>query len=132
MTENTEIVRRFIELCQSGSGGYEILAADIFIDVNVPEWRFQIQGVEAFLQWFKSEMPAGQTILSAHRIDTSDGFVLETESLVDQDGVEHYVRQVWLAAVSSDVIQSLTLYCTGVWSPETVQRQRAQAPMIRG
>jgi hypothetical protein len=34
-----------------------LFAPDLFCDLNVPEWRFQLQGAEAFAAWAKGEAP---------------------------------------------------------------------------
>jgi hypothetical protein len=41
------------------SSGTGIFADDVFCDINVPEWRFQMQGADAVREWLTGELPGG-------------------------------------------------------------------------
>ncbi len=104
-----------------------VLADDVFCDINVPEWRFQMQGVEQAVEWLKGEQPAGSPASSWRSDPMDEGVVVEVEQ---RDG-DTLSRNLHRLEVRGGKITEWTMYCTGVWSPATQERQRREAPMIR-
>ncbi len=105
-----------------------LFATDVFCDLNVPEWRFQLQGAEAFAAWAKGEAPDGSTVTTG-RVENADRTaVVETEMVSGGS----YSRNLWvLRADDTGLVDEVVLYCTGPWDAATIERQAREAPMIR-
>ena len=103
----------------------------IFYDINVPEWRFQMQGVDAVNDWMKAELPNGSRVPSWRSDPTAEGVLVEIEQRYDSDGVEISSRNLHRLEVRDGKVTEWTMYCTGEWSPELRERQAQEAPMFR-
>lgn len=126
-----QVAERFVRAIEASDASGAAFAEDVFCDINVPEWRFQMQGVSAATAWLKDELPNGCRVLSWRSDPTADGVIVELEQRFDVDGVEQLSRNVHRLEVRDGEITEWTMYCTGVWSPETRERQAREAPMIR-
>jgi hypothetical protein len=99
---------------------------DVFFDMNVPAWRYQLQGIETARNMFAAEItPASVEVM--HVTPTIGGFVLELSTRDTQ----HLYRQLLVTRTRAGLISEVTLYCTGPWDAATEARQQAEAPMIR-
>jgi hypothetical protein len=63
MTKATDIARlpEFIRFLETGEVAPGAFTADVFFDMNVPSWRYQIRGHKAAAGLFHSENPPGCT-----------------------------------------------------------------------
>ena len=108
-------------------------APDVLLDMNLPSWRFQLQGRDAVRAWFAEELPKypnlRTTALELHRGESS--LILEAEMRFDGDDGEHLWRAVDLFRLDGDAVVEHVEYSTGPWSPDEIARQRAEAPMVR-
>lgn len=105
-----------------------LFAPDVFCDLNVPEWRFQLQGAEAFAAWAKGEAPNGSAVTTGRVADAGSTTVVETEMVTDGS----YARNLWvLRRDEAGLVDEVVLYCTGPWDAATIERQAREAPMIR-
>lgn len=104
-----------------------VFSADVFCDINVPEWRFQMQGADAVAAWLSEEQPDGSEVPSWRADSTENGVIVE---LVQKTGDE-ISRNIHRLEVRDGKVVEWTMYCTGVWSVETQEKQRREAPMIR-
>ena len=120
-----KIAERFVHGMETNDT--EVFADDVFCDINVPEWRFQMQGAGAIKQWLESEQPDGSIVPSWRSDPTSSGVVVEVEQRTG-DGVSRNLHRL---EVRDGKVTEWTMYCTGVWSKETQERQARDAPMIR-
>lgn len=121
-----------VEFFETNQGEDKVFAPDLFVDMNVPEWRFQIEGRDGLAQSLRSDCPQGQRIRSSRTIQTADGFVLEIESRYpNHHGTQVYCRFVNIATVRDGLVSDLVVYCTGEWDADTEARQKAEAPMFR-
>jgi hypothetical protein len=114
---------RFIETNQTG----DVFASDVFADINVPEWRFQMQGTDAIEGWLRGEQPEGSSVPTWRSDPMLDGVLVE----VEQHTGDEISRNLHRLEVRDGKIVEWTMYCTGVWSSETQAQQRREAPMIR-
>jgi ketosteroid isomerase-like protein len=108
-------------------------APDVLLDMNLPTWRFQLQGRDAVAQYF-AEQTGGLTALrtTQHRVSsTPTGVVIEEEMRFDGDGGEYLWRAVDIFVIDGDTVTEHTQYCTGCWPPDQIARQTAEAPMVR-
>ena len=109
----------------------DVFADDVVCDINVPEWRFQMQGTAAVKEWLSSEMPGGCRVPSWRSDPTPDGVVVELEQRYDRDGTEISSRNIHRLEVQGGKVTEWTMYCTGEWSPELRERHAREAPMVR-
>jgi len=107
---------------------------DVVLDVHVPTWRFQAQGPDALLNWYRdtvSHMPNPRTVWT-RATPTADGAIVEWELRVGPEGAEeHLCREVDIFHTDGDRITEHVIWCTGMWDPATIARQKAEAPMVR-
>jgi predicted SnoaL-like aldol condensation-catalyzing enzyme len=108
-------------------------APDVLLDMNLPTWRFQLQGRDAVAEYF-TEQTGGLANLRTtqhHVFRTDDGIVIEEEMHFDGDDGEYLWRAVDIFHVDGDQVVEHVQYCTGCWPPDQVARQAAEAPMVR-
>ena|SRR5688572_3011080 len=125
-----KVAEAFVDALER-SDAYAVFDDDVFCDINVPEWRFQMQGVAAADEWLKSELPDGARVPSWRSDPTADGVVVEIDERYDRDGVEISSRNIHRLEVRDGKVTSWTMYCTGEWTPERRERQAREAPMLR-
>lgn len=125
-----ELSERLADVFRTAAAA-DVLADDIFLDGNPPEWRFQLQGRDAFDAWIKSFMPDGADTTVVRTIPTGSGFVTEFVGRHEEDGEEITDRKILLAEVRGSRIAELTIYCSGDWTPELRARHAAEAELIR-
>ena len=109
----------------------DVLADDVFLDGNPPEWRFQLQGRDHFDAWIKSFMPHGADTTVVRTIPTVTGFVTEFVGRHIEDRDEITDRKILLAEVRDDRITELTVYCSGDWNEELRTRHAAETELLR-
>jgi len=108
-------------------------ASDVLLDMNLPTWRFQLQGRDAAADYFVEQMKRFSNLhTTQHRVmPTSDGVIIEEEMRFDGDGGEYMWRAVDVFRVDGDTVIEHTQYCTGCWPPDQISRQADEAPMVR-
>jgi hypothetical protein len=111
--------------------GEDAFTPDVFCDLNMPEWRFQLQGRDAFAAQLAriNRGPSRMEVLRT--VPTASGFVTEHVEHEDVDGEDHSARRLLLCEVVRGRIAEVTVYCTGEWDDELRARHAAEAPMIR-
>lgn len=125
------LVEGLVKVLETGEGNEDVFAADTVFDLNVPAWRFQVRGAEAFDEWWHQEVQHRGRVTVGRSAATSSGFVLEVSIEFAFEGEELYARQLILCDVVDGKISSVVLYCTGDWDAATRARQAVEAPMIR-
>lgn len=103
-----------------------VFADDVFFDMNVPAWRYQLQGLDTLTNMLATRVTPG-VIESTRVTPTIGGFVLEMSTRDPQD----MYRQLFVVQTRGGLISEVTMYCTGPWDSATEARQQAEAPMIR-
>ncbi len=134
-TTSATLTERIAALLRAGD--YESLSAlyrpDAVLDVNVPQWRYQLQGPEAILRLFREEELSreGWRVATWRCTTTDDGLVAETEVHFREEGEERMWRDVHLVHTDGEKIADHVVYCTGIWDAATIARQAVEAPMVR-
>jgi len=135
-TNTTTTVAEHVVACLR-AGDYVGVAArcasDALLDMNLPTWRFQLQGREAITEYF-SEQTAGLTNLHCTQLRelvSDDAVVVESECRFDGPDGEYLWRCVDLVRIVEGEIAEHAQYCTGCWSPADIARQSREAPMVR-
>jgi predicted SnoaL-like aldol condensation-catalyzing enzyme len=111
----------------------ERLAPDTLLDMNLPTWRFQLQGRGAIREYF-TEQTAGLHNLHCTQLRelvTDDAVAVESECRFDGPDGEYLWRCVDLVRIVADEIVEHAQYCTGYWGPADIARQAREAPMVR-
>ena len=122
---------RFNRVFETFDAGEDLFSADVLFDLNMPVWRFQVQGPRTF------EAQLAQINRGAVRIDvlrtvpTVSGFVTEHEEHQRVDGRELTARRLWLCEVRAGRIVDAVGYCSGEWDQALRDRHAAEAPMLR-
>ncbi len=122
---------KLVHVYASYEGADEVFAPDALFDVNVPSWRFQLEGPEAFFSWLRGHSPDGYAITLVAVTPTRSGFVAEVEGEYRPGDENLYFRNLILCHVEAERIIEVVFFCTGDWDPQTRARQAAEAPMIR-
>jgi hypothetical protein len=109
----------------------DVIAPDAFFDLNMPVWRFQLQGAAALEAQLRgiSQGPSRVDILRT--VPTATGFVQEHEEHTIVDGQDLSARRLVLCEVRDARITEVVIYCTGEWDDELRARHAAEAPMLR-
>ena len=129
--EALRLADRLASVYATYQGTEQVFTPDVLFDVNVPTWRFQVQGADAFFSWLRGHSPDGYGITLARTVPTGSGFVAEVEGEYRPHGVDLYFRNLLLCEVRDGRISEVVFFCTGDWDPGTRARQAAEAPMIR-
>ena len=130
-----EIVERlsqqFAEVFQTLDAGQHVFSPDVIFDLNMPVWRFQLQGPRAFESQLKQIVEGEVRIDLLRTVATTSGFVTEHEEHQNVRGQDLTARRLWLCEVQEGRITGVIGYCSGEWDEELRARHAAEAPMIR-
>lgn len=109
----------------------DVFSPDAFFDLNMPVWRFQLEGPEAFAAQLRriNQGPARVDILRT--VPTVSGFVTEHEEHQEVGGEHLSARRLWLCEVRDGRIVEVVGYCSGEWDEALRARHAVEAPMIR-
>jgi len=122
---------RFNAVFETLDAGDGLFAPDVFFDLNMPVWRFQLEGPEAWEAQLRKLAEGPVTIRILRTVPTTSGFVTEHEERGEVDGRILSARRLWLCEVSDGLITEVVGYCSGEWDEELRARHAAEAPMIR-
>ena len=129
------VIEKFHKLWESGdiAALAELYAPDAVLDMNLPQWRFQIQGPEAITAQLKGYVDRGAVTVDSWKERSGEfGGVVEEASRWQVEPEELYYRQVHIFVTDAeDRISEHVIYCPGEWDKGTVERQKSEAPMIR-
>jgi len=123
--------RRFAETFETLVADHDVFAADAFFDLNMPVWRFQLIGPEAFSTQLRYINQGPITINVLRTVETADGFATEHEEHQDVGGEDLTARRLWLCTVRDGRIIEAIGYCSGEWDAELRARHALEAPMVR-
>jgi hypothetical protein len=101
--------------------------------MNVPQWRFQVQGRDAAREVIvEEEFLPGRHATQVATTRTDNGLLVEIECRADMHGEEHLWRSMHQLVVEGPLITEHVAYCSGIWDAATIARQQLEAPMVRG
>ena len=129
--ECERLSRRFAELFDGLDDGEDVLAPDVFCDLNMPVWRFQLQGRAAWAQQMRTLARGPLRIDVLRTVATERGFVAEHEEHQEVDGEDRTARRLWLCSTADGQIVEAVGFCTGEWDEELRARHAVEAPMLR-
>jgi len=108
-------------------------APDVLLDMNLPTWRFQLQGRDAAAQYLTEQVSGLPNLRLVHQEvhHTDSGVIIEEEMRFDGDDGEYLWRAVDIFRIDGDRVTEHVQYCSGCWTPDQIARQTAEAPMVR-
>lgn len=112
-------------------GADEVFATDVLFDINVPGWRFQVEGAGAFLSWLGEHSKDGYGINVLRSVPTASGFALEIEGEYAPEGEVLFFRNLLLCEVRGARVTEVVFFCTGDWDEHSRAHWIEQAPMVR-
>ncbi len=122
---------RFADMFGAFDGGEDVFAADVFFDLNMPVWRFQMQGRDAWGVQMRALTRGPLRIDVLRTVPTDTGFVTEHEEHQEVDGEDLTARRLWLCETQDGRIIEAAGYCTGEWDEALRARHAIEAPMLR-
>jgi ketosteroid isomerase-like protein len=123
--------RGFHDTFRNLDAGDDVFSPDVFFDLNMPVWRFQMQGPEAWAAQLR-KLAQGEVRVDVQRtIATETGFVTEHVERQAVAGEELSARRLWLCEVRDGRIAEVVGYCSGEWDEALRARHAVEAPMIR-
>lgn len=125
---HAEVAKRFRAML---AGDHDLTPAlythDALFDVNVPEWRYQLQGADAIRRQFDEWHPLAPELAEWRERTTDRGLVIEV-AVWEGDEHQQYSRSLHDLEIVSGRIVRHTMYCTGDWSKES--QAEASAALI--
>lgn len=111
----------------------QVYAPDVILDVNVPMWRFQLQGADTVVGWFQQQAQAWTNPrVTWSRTVAGDGCaVIEWEMRGGEGDTEEMCRQADILHIRDGRVVEHHLFCTGKLDAQTIARQKQEAPMVR-
>jgi hypothetical protein len=129
MTADVPLLSEYLHFLETGELKPGAFAPDVFFDMNVPSWRYQVQGHEdAAALRAKGGV---QRLEVGAVVATSEGFAAETNYDALESGEVIHYRAMNLVTVRDGKITEVVHYCTGPWDRQTRERQAREAPMLR-
>lgn len=125
---------RFNDAFRTLDAGEDAFAEDAFFDLNMPVWRFQLEGRNAFSAQLKNLADGAHAAVHVdvlRTVATESGFVTEHVERQQVEGEERSARRVWLCEVRDGRITNVVGYCSGEWDEALRARHAREAPMVR-
>jgi hypothetical protein len=130
-TDIDQLSARFAGVFSDPTTAADVLSPDAFFDLNMPVWRFQLQGATAFAEQLGVINHGPVQIDILRTVATDSGFVTEHEEHQLVDGEDLTARRLWLCEVRDGRIAEAVCYCSGEWDEALRTRHAAEAPMLR-
>ncbi len=109
----------------------DLFAPDAFFDLNMPVWRFQLVGADAFAAQLHKIARGKVTLRVLRTVPTAAGFAQEHEERQEGEGEVYSARRLWLCEVRDGRIAEVIGYCSGEWDESLRARHAVEAPMVR-
>jgi hypothetical protein len=122
---------RFAGVFENPDSAKDVFSSDVFFDLNMPVWRMQLQGPEAFAAQLEQINEGDVRIEVLRTVPTVTGFVTEHEEHQLVGGQDLTARRLWLCEMKNGRIIEAVGYCSGEWDADLRARHAAEAPMIR-
>jgi hypothetical protein len=122
---------RFANVFPTFDAGTDLFTEDVLFDLNMPVWRFQIQGPAALADQLRAIRHGPVRIDVVRTIPAYTGFMTEHVEHQDVDGEDISARKIWYCEVDNERISFAICYCTGAWDDALRARHAAEAPMVR-
>lgn len=122
--EHAELAEKLVDWLQTGDRPDDVFTDDVFVDLSLPQWRIQGQGLDTIFEIREGGHPhPGKVRVEALDL-TSRGFLIQFEERWISEAQEWYCRELIHCMVRGRRIAELSVYCTGDWD-EAVQHRHA-------
>jgi hypothetical protein len=129
--EAQQLAEKLVEFLETGESAPDLFASDVFLDLTLPRWRIQAQGI-AQLVAVRREGGHVRGRIPRWRCDpTETGFVLEFEERWHHAGDDWYARELARVEVKAGAIAALSVYCTGDWDSAREAEHAREVRMLR-
>ncbi|MDX6371999.1 MAG: hypothetical protein QOD98_987 [Nocardioidaceae bacterium] len=120
-----DLAQQLVTWLETGVRPEGMFAEDVFVDLTVPHWRLQAEGVDGAFRIREDNHPQLGKVRVEALDRTSRGFLLQFEERWEAEGQRWYCREMIHCVVTDGWISELVIYCTGDWD-EAVQRAHAE------
>jgi hypothetical protein len=129
--EVAALTARFVTWLETGVRPEALFADDAFVDLSLPHWRLQAQGIDPAFRIREDNHPFPGEVRVEARVATARGFLLQFEERWLDGGQRWYCRELAHCTVTGGRISELIVYCTGDWSEAVQQQHAAQVRLLR-
>src|SRR4029078_10485571 len=98
--EVERLSRRFAETFERLKAGFDVFAPHVFFDLNMPVWRFQLIGADAFSAQLRLINQGPIRIDAPRTVTTHAGCAPVQQEHQDVDGEDLTARRLWLCSVN--------------------------------
>jgi hypothetical protein len=127
-----QLSARFHDIFRTFEPDEDLFTPDVLFDLNMPVWRFQLQGAGGMAAQLRKSSGDGVVWVEVSRVvPTATGFVAEHEEHQELEGRHLSARRLVLCELRDGRIAKVTSYCSGEWDDELRARHAVEAPMIR-
>jgi hypothetical protein len=127
--EEARLAETLVRWLETGVRPDDLFTDDAFVDLTVPHWRLQAEGLDEAFRVREGSHPFQGSVTVRGLDRTTRGFLLEFEERWEAEGQRWYCREMIRADVVGDTIVEMSIFCTGDWD-EARQREHAQAVQL--
>ncbi len=126
-----QLADQLVRWLETGVRPAGLFAPEVFLDLSLPHWRLQAQGVDAAFRVRETSHPFLGEVTVAALDATSRGFLIQFEERWVDGGQRWYCREQIHAVVADGLISELIVYCTGDWDEAVQASHAAQVRLLR-
>lgn len=127
-----ELARKLVRFLETNTLPDGLFAPDVFCDLSLPQWRIQVNSVDAVVQVRRDSHPDTGSVPRSRTDLTTDGFVFEFEERwTDASGEQWYAREMIRATIRDGLIAEMAVYCTGDWDRQRQTEHAASVKLLR-
>jgi hypothetical protein len=120
-----DLAEWFVHWLETGDRPDDLFTDDVFVDLSLPQWRIQGQGVDTIVGIREGDHPYRGRVRIEALDRTSRGFLMQFEERWAAQAQQWYCREMVHCIVRGSRISELAVYCTGDWD-EAVQMSHAE------
>lgn len=125
------LAEQLVAFLETGEPPPGLFASDVFMDLTLPRWRVQTQGVAGIVATRREGGHVRGRVPRWRCDPTPTGFVLEFEERWHHGGQAWYARELLRADVEDGAIVALAVYCTGDWDSAREAEHAREVRLIR-
>jgi hypothetical protein len=129
--EADAMAAQLIAFLETGKAAPGLFAEDVFLDLTLPRWRLQAQGMRDVIQLRLNGHPGVGKVARSRCDATAKGFVLEVEEEWQDTGESWSCRELLRADVRGSSISTLSVYCTGDWDAKRRAEHAREVRLLR-
>ena len=129
--EEARLAETFVRWLETGVRPDDLFADDVFVDLTVPHWRLQAEGLDPAFRVREESHPFTGEVAVRGLDRTTRGFLVEFEERWEAEGQRWYCRELIHAVVTDDRISELLVYCTGDWDEALQARHARDVRLLR-